>query len=78
VFSAGCCLCEAAEAMVRRIAGPGHTVEVLDMRRPEVAARARMCGVQRVPSVVVDGQLADGCDSRGRYEGVLGQAIHGE
>jgi predicted DsbA family dithiol-disulfide isomerase len=64
--------------MVRRIAGPGHTVEVLDMRRPEVAARATQLGVQCVPSVVVDGQLAENCASRGLYEGILAEAIHGE
>ena len=57
IFSAGCAVCQETVEMVRRIAGTSHTIEVLDMQRADVVAR-RSDGVQRVPSVVIDGQLA--------------------
>ena len=44
--------------MVRRIAGTSHTIKVLDMQRADVVVKAKQYGVQRVPSVVIDGQLA--------------------
>ena len=77
VFSAGCPACEEAEELVKRIAGASHTVEVLDMHRPEVAVRARQHGITRVPSVVIDGKLASCCTERGPDEATLRAAIHG-
>jgi membrane-associated phospholipid phosphatase len=71
IFSAGCPACEEAVALVRSIAGPSCDVEVLDMRRPDVAARARRLGIRSVPSVVVDGRLADCCAGRGCDEASL-------
>ena len=71
VFSAGCPACEEAIRMVNRIACPSCEVEVLDMRRPEVAARARQYGVRSVPAVVIDGKLADCCAGRGVDEATL-------
>jgi glutaredoxin 3 len=77
VFSAGCPACKEAEALVKRVAGASHTVEVLDMHRPEVAAQARQHGITRVPSVVIDGKLASCCTERGPDEATLRAAIHG-
>ncbi len=77
VFSAGCSACKEAEELVKRVAGASHTVEVLDMHRPEVAAKARQHGITRVPSVVIDGQLASCCTERGPDEATLRAAIHG-
>jgi glutaredoxin 3 len=77
VFSAGCPTCQEAVELVRRVAGPSHTVDVLDMHRAEVAARARQYGIQRVPSVVIDGTLASCCTDRAPDEATLRQAIHG-
>ena len=71
VFSAGCPACEEAIRMVNRIACPSCEVEVLDMRRPEAAARARHYGVRSVPAVVIDGKLADCCAGRGVDEATL-------
>ena len=71
VFSAGCVLCEETIALVNRIACPSCEVEVSDMRRPDVAARARAYGVQRVPAVVVEGKLASCCVSGGPEETAL-------
>lgn len=71
VFSAGCPACEEAVRAVKKIACPSCEVEVLDMHRPEVAARAAQYGVRGVPAVVVDGKLAGCCDGRGVDEAAL-------
>ena len=65
VFSAGCSCCVATIELIRKAACPSCAVKVLDMRKPEVAERARKLGVRSVPSVVIDGKLADCCASRG-------------
>jgi hypothetical protein len=57
IYSAGCGLCREAEAMIRRIVGVNHDIEVLGMRRVHVAEQAARLGITSVPSVVVDGQL---------------------
>jgi glutaredoxin 3 len=44
VFSAGCPCCDEAVQTVKLIACPSCDVEVLDMRRPDEAAKARQCG----------------------------------
>jgi glutaredoxin 3 len=77
VFSAGCAVCQETVEMVRRIAGTSHTVEVLDTQRADVVAKAKQYGVQRVPSVVIDGQLASCCADRAPDEATLRTAIHG-
>jgi glutaredoxin 3 len=77
VFSAGCAVCQEAVEMVRRIAGTSQAIEVLDMQRADVVAKANQYGVQRVPSVVIDGQLASCCTDRAPDEATLRTAIHG-
>jgi glutaredoxin 3 len=78
VFSAGCAVCRETVEMVRRIAGTSHTIEVLDMHRADVAAKAKQYGVKRVPSVAIDGQLVlvDCCADRAPDEATLRTAIH--
>lgn len=71
VFSAGCPLCAEAVETVDRIAGESSEVEILDMRQPEVAAKAGEYGVCSVPAVGVDGKLADCCAGRGVDEATL-------
>jgi glutaredoxin len=71
IFSAGCPACEEAINVVNRIVCPSCEVEVLDMRQPEVAERARQHGVRGVPAVVIDGKLADCCAGRGVDESTL-------
>lgn len=77
VFSAGCAVCQETVEMVRRIAGASHTVDVLDMQRPAIAAKAKQYGVQRVPSVVIDGRLASCCTDHAPDEATLRKAIRG-
>lgn len=65
VFSAGCGACDDALELINSLTCGSCDVTVLDMRQPDVAARARQLGVRSVPAVVVDGQLADCCTGRG-------------
>ena len=68
VFTAGCPVCEEAVALVNRVACPSCEVEVLDMRDRTVAERAKRYGVKHVPAVVVNGKLAECCQSQGVTE----------
>ena len=61
VFTAGCPCCDEAVQAVQAASCPSCDVRILDMKDPAVAARATKLGVQRVPAVVIDGQLADCC-----------------
>ena len=71
VFSAGCAAREETIALVNRIACPSCEIQVLDMHNPDVAARAKVYGVRRVPAVVVDGTLASCCVDGGPEEVAL-------
>ncbi len=65
VFSAGCPACEETIELVNRIACPSCEVSVLDMKKAEAASRAKALGIRSVPTVVIDGKLADCCAGRG-------------
>lgn len=71
VFIAGCAACTEVVEMVRRAACPACEVMVHDMKDINVATRAKSLGIRSVPSVVVDGKLADCCAGRGVDEQVL-------
>ncbi len=71
VFSAGCAVCEETVAMVNRIACPLCEIEVLDVRDPAVATKARSYGVRAVPAVAVDSHLAACCTGAGPDETTL-------
>jgi glutaredoxin 3 len=75
VFSTGCAVCQEAVDLVKRVAGADHNVEVLDMHHADVAAKAKQHGVRRVPSVVIDGQLAHCCTDGGPDEATLRAAV---
>ena len=61
IFSAGCLVCEVAVSMVNRLACVSCEVTVLDMKKPDVAQRAKNLGIRSVPAVVIDGRLAECC-----------------
>ena len=65
VFSAGCPVCDDTVKLVNNLACPSCEVNVLDMKTPEVAERAKTLGIRSVPAVVIDGKLADCCTGRG-------------
>jgi len=71
VFSAGCGVCDETIALVKRLACDSCEVIVHDMKKPELAAKAKGYGVQSVPAVVVDGKLAECCAGRGPQEHTL-------
>ncbi len=71
VFGAGCPACEEAIKLVNSIACPSCEVTVLDMNDPSVASRAKSLSIRSVPSVLIDGQLADCCAGRGPDEATL-------
>lgn len=62
VFSAGCPLCVDAVAAAT---SNGHgDVTVHDMRTDAAQEKAKAYGVQRVPTVVINGRLADCCQQQ--------------
>jgi glutaredoxin len=71
VFSAGCPVCDDTIKMVNNLACPSCDVNVLDMKTPEVAERAKGLGIRSVPAVLIDGKLADCCTGRGPDEDTL-------
>jgi len=71
VFSAGCGCCEETIALVKEIACPSCEVTIQDMKKPEIAERAKQLGVHSIPAVVIDGKLADCCSGRGPQEATL-------
>ena len=63
VFTAGCSLCDDAVQLVQTLACPSCSVEVLDMKDESTQKKAQQYGVMRVPAVVVNGTLADCCQT---------------
>jgi len=78
IFSAGCPLCQDTIDLVNRLACASCEVSVLDMNDKTVASRAAALGIQSVPAVAINGQLADCCASRGVDENVLRAAGIGQ
>ncbi len=78
VFGAGCPACEETIELVKSAACPSCEVTVLDMNDPSMASRAKSLGIRSVPSVVIDGQLADCCAGRGPDERTLRSAGLGQ
>ena len=71
VFSAGCPACEPTVQLVKSIACPSCDVQILDMNKPDVAAKAKQYGVLSVPAVVINGKLAGCCTGAGPEEATL-------
>lgn len=78
IFSAGCSICQEAIDLVNRIACPSCDVVVLDMNDAAIAQRAQTLGIQSVPAIVIDGQVADCCANRGVDEEALRRAGVGQ
>ena len=65
IFSAGCPVCDEAVAQVKAESCASCDVQVLDMKDPGTATRAKDLGIRSVPAVVIDGKLAGCCAGRG-------------
>lgn len=75
IFSAGCVCCRKTIEMVQGIAGDNDEVIVLDINEPSVANRAVDLEIRSVPSVLIDGKLADCCSNRGPDKDVIQSAL---
>ncbi len=71
IFSAGCPVCQETVELVKRISCASCDVNVLDMKDPAVAERAKDLDIRSVPAVTIDGKLADCCAGRGPDEATL-------
>lgn len=78
IFSASCPLCQDTIDLVNRLACASCEISVLDMNDREVAERAGKLGIRSVPSVAVNGKLADCCAGRGVNEDTLRAAGIGQ
>lgn len=78
IFSAGCPVCQDTIDLVNRLACTSCEISVLDINDSKTAARATELGVKSVPSVAINGKLADCCASRGVDENVLRAAGIGQ
>jgi glutaredoxin len=79
VFSAGCITCREGIRVVQEFAGKEHDVKIHDMHKDEEAQeRARQLGIHRVPAVVVNGKLAQCCQSRPVDVAVLRSMVAGK
>ena len=65
IFSAGCSVCDETVSLVNSMACPDCEVSVLDMKKPEVAQRAKTLGISSIPAVLIDGKIAECCSGRG-------------
>ncbi len=61
VFSTGCPLCAEAIALVARLRGDSDRVVVHDMTAPPVVSAAFRLGIRSVPTILIDGQIAECC-----------------
>jgi len=60
VFTAGCPLCDKAVKLVKSLACENCEVTVYDLRKRGIQ-KARRYGVTSVPTVVINGKIADCC-----------------
>jgi hypothetical protein len=75
VFIAGCPLCDDAVKTVRETACPKCEVTIYNLNEGEGKAEAERYGVTRVPSVVVNGRLAECCTSSCKVDGAVLRAM---
>ncbi len=65
IFSAGCSVCQETITLVNDLACSSCEVIIHDMHETNVQTRAEALGIKSVPAVVINGVLADCCQSRG-------------
>jgi len=64
VFTAGCPCCDEAVKLVQSAACPSCEVRILDMHADRAAqAKEKEYGIGRVPAIVIDGRVADCCQT---------------
>ena len=78
IFSAGCSVCQDVVKQIQDASCASCSIEVLDMKAPDVQQRANDLGIKSVPAVLIDGNLADCCAGRGVAIDVLRAAGLGQ
>lgn len=78
VFVAGCPACSEAVQLVRELACESCDVRVRDMNEATHYERAQDLGVNRVPAVAVEGELAACCQTSPITEDALRSAGIGQ
>ncbi len=76
IFSADCSCCKKAIEMVKSIADDEDEVIILNMSEPIVTERAIELGIQSVPTILIDGEIADCCSNRGPDRQVIQSALN--
>lgn len=71
VFTAGCPLCDDAVRLVEEVACASCDVEVHDLTDSGSAQRVVELGIRQIPTVVVDGTIAECCRNGGVTEAGL-------
>ena len=61
VFTAGCPACDEAVELVRELLCESCDLQGVDMKTAAGQAKARQYGIKRLPTVVVNGRIADCC-----------------
>jgi glutaredoxin len=83
VFTSGCYLCEETVSLVNELACPSCEVKVYNLAQPcqskECIDKAKAYGITSVPTVVIDGKIAECCqggkpDKEALKRAGLGQA----
>ena len=75
IFSAGCTCCNKAIEMVKSIADDKDEVIILNMSEPVVTERAIELGIRSVPTILIDGEIADCCSNRGPERKIIQSAL---
>jgi len=66
IFTAGCPVCDEQVAKIKEAACPSCEIEVLNVKEnAEALNRSRAYNINSLPSVVIDGTLAQCCSNRG-------------
>lgn len=71
VFTAGCPLCDEAVRLVEEVACASCDVVLHDLNDSDSVQRAVDLGIRQIPTVVVDGMIAECCRNGGVTEAGL-------
>lgn len=66
IFTAGCPVCDEQVTRVKEAACPSCDIEILNVKdNKDALDRSRRYNIKSLPSVVIDGKLADCCTTSG-------------
>jgi hypothetical protein len=64
IFTAGCPVCEEQVQKIKELACPSCDIDVLNVNQnTDALNKSKSIGIKRLPSVVIDGVLAECCSS---------------